>query len=168
MLRRHFVHTAALGGLAATLAGCGFTLRQAPTFDFASLYAGFAPGSALGAQFRRSMAGNSQVRLLPQAQAMDADVRLEVLSDLRQKVVVGIGPTGQVREFDLRTLFRFRLVSREGIELIPTVDMNQNRSLSFNESVALAKETEEALLYRDMEKEVVNQLLRRLSTIRLA
>ena len=167
MLRRQLVRSAGLSALAAALTGCGFTLRQAPNFDFASLHTNFAPASTLGAQFRRSMAGGSQVRLLDNAQAMEADVRLEVLSDLRQRVVVGTSATGQVRELQLRLIFKFRLRARDGSELIPETELRQQRDMSYNESVALAKESEEALLYRDMDREVVNQLLRRLATVRL-
>ncbi len=169
MQRRTVLHTAGTAALGTLLAGCGFTLRQPPQFDFATLYSSFAPGSPLGAQFRRNLASNSSVRVITDSKQLnEADVLLDVLSDLRQKVVVGVNASGQVREFQLRLLFKFKLRRRDGTELIPETEITQQRDLSFNEAAALAKEAEEALLYRDMEKDVVQQLLRRLSTIRVA
>jgi LPS-assembly lipoprotein len=38
--------------------------------------------------------------------------------------------------------------------------------MSFSETVALAKEAEEALLYRDMQADLVRQLMRRLAALR--
>ena len=38
--------------------------------------------------------------------------------------------------------------------------------MSYNESIALAKEAEEALLYRNMQTDLVQQLLRRLAAAR--
>lgn len=167
MQRRTSLKLAGTGALGLLLAGCGFTLRQAPNFDFQTLYSGFAPASSLGLQFRRNLASSGNVRIITDRQQInEADVLLDVLSDLRQKVVVGINASGQVREFQLRLLFKFRLRRKDGIELIPETEITQQRDLSFNEAAALAKEAEEALLYRDMEKDVVQQLLRRLGTIR--
>ena len=41
------------------------------------------------------------------------------------------------------------------------------RDISFNEAAVLAKEAEESLLYRDMEADLVQQLMRRLAALRL-
>ncbi len=152
-----------------TLSGCGFALRQAPNFDFKTLYTNFSAGSSLGNQFKRSMASGSDVRVITNpAQINEAEVLLDVLTDQRQKVVVGVSAAGQVREFQLRLLFKFRLRRQDGAVLTLDTELSQRRDLSYNESQALAKEAEEALLYRDMESDVVQQLMRRLATIRTA
>ena len=44
----------------------------------------------------------------------------------------------------------------------------QTRDVSYNETQALAKEAEEALLMRNMQSDMVQQLLRRLAAVRLA
>lgn len=169
LLRRTLLMSApALATVAVTtLPGCGFALRQTPDFDFKTLFTNFSAGSSLGNQFKRSLASGSSVRVITSAaQINEADVLLDVLQDQRQKVVVGVSASGQVREFQLRLLFKFRLRRRDGAVLIADTEMPQRRDLSYNETQALAKEAEEALLYRDMESDVVQQLLRRLATIR--
>jgi LPS-assembly lipoprotein len=93
-------------------------------------------------------------------------VVLDVLADQREKTVVGLNATGQVREFQLRTRLRFRLRTPQGKELIPETELLQQRDISFSESAALAKEAEENLLYRDMQTDIVQQLMRRLAAVK--
>ena len=61
---------------------------------------------------------------------------------------------------------RFRLRTPQGKELIPETELLQQRDISFNESAVLAKEAEEGLLYRDMQTDIVQQLMRRLAAVK--
>lgn len=156
-----------LAAPAALLAGCGFQLRQPPQFAFRSIYVAAAPHSALGKELKRSIASAADVAVFDDPASLKAaQVVLEVLADQREKVVVGLNATGQVREFQLRTRFRFRLRNAQGRELIPETELLQQRDISFNESAVLAKEAEENLLYRDMQSDIVQQLLRRLAAVK--
>ncbi len=152
--------------LAMGLSACGFQLRQAPNLPFTTMYAGFAESSSLGQELRRSLEANG-VRVITDNRQLDAaQVILEILQDQREKTVVGVSSSGQVREFQLRVRFKFRLREKGGKELIPETELLQQRDISFNESGALAKESEEAILYRSMQSDVVQQALRRLSTVK--
>lgn len=148
------------------VAGCGFELRQAPDFAFDSI-AIPATGSAIANELRRNIASAGTVKVLPPgAPTEQAQVVLEVVNELREKVVVGLNATGQVREFQLRTRMSFRLRTPQGRELIPETELLQQRDVSFNESAVLAKESEEGLLYRDMQTDLVRQLMRRLAAVK--
>ena len=152
---------------AASLGGCGFALRKAPDFAFSTLYTSLAETSPLGLELRRSLEATGKVKVITdQRQLAEAQVVLEALLDQREKVVLSLNATGQVREFQLRLRFRFRLRTLEGKELIPASEIALQRDISFNESAVLAKEAEEALLYRDMQSDVVQQILRRLAAVR--
>jgi LPS-assembly lipoprotein len=95
-----------------------------------------------------------------------AQVVLDVLNEQREKVVVGLNASGQVREFELRIRLRFRLRTPDGKELIPESEIVQQQDISYNESAALAKESEEQLLYRSMQTDIVQQLMRRLAAVK--
>jgi LPS-assembly lipoprotein len=152
---------------AALLAGCGFHLRKAPDFVFDSIAINAPDNSPLANELRRSLAADGRVRVLPAGTApAQARVVLDVPSELREKVVVGLNASGQVREFQLRTRFRFRLRTPQGKELIPETELLQQRDISFSESAVLAKEAEENLLYRDMQTDIVQQLMRRLAAVK--
>jgi LPS-assembly lipoprotein len=163
MKRKHFV---ALAAASVLLGGCGFQLRQAPNFAFDSIYVGASANSSLANELKRSIASTGAVSVVDAARLDSAQVVLDVLVDQREKLVVRLNATGQVREFQLRTRLQFRLRTPQGRELIPSTELLQQRDISFNEAVVLAKEAEEALLYRDMQNDVVQQLMRRLAAIR--
>jgi LPS-assembly lipoprotein len=153
-----------LGGTGLLLAGCGFQLRQAPHFAFSTIY--ISAGSALANELKRTIASSDGVQVVDAARATSAQVVLDLLGDQREKVVVGLNSTGQVREFQLRTRVKFKLRTPQGKELIPETELLQQRDISFNESAALAKEAEENLLYRDMQTDIVQQLMRRLAAVK--
>ncbi len=152
--------------LVAGLSACGFQLRQAPDFAFDTIYVGAADGSGLGNELKRTLAATDKVRVVPPAQINGAQVLLDVLQEQREKVVVGLNSSGQVREFQLRIRFQFKLRGQGGKELIPPTEILQQRDISFSETAVLAKEAEEALLYRDMQTDIVQQLMRRLASVR--
>lgn len=156
-----------LAGAGALLAGCGFQLRKAPDFVFDSILVTADANSPLANQLRRSLAADGRVQVLPPgADPARANVILDLPVEQREKVVVGLNASGQVREFQLRLRTRFRVRTPQGRELIPETELLQQRDISFNESAVLAKEAEESLLYRDMQNDLVQQLMRRLAALR--
>jgi LPS-assembly lipoprotein len=159
MRRRSLLAATATSMLAA---GCGFELRRAPHFAFTTIYIGSAPASALGNELKRSIATSDGVVVVP-GLASNPQVVMDVLGEQREKAVVGLNASGQVREFELRLRFKFKLRTPQGKELIPETELLQQRDISYNETAALSKEAEENLLYRDMQTDLVQQLMRRLA-----
>ena len=53
-----------------------------------------------------------------------------------------------------------------GDELIEPVELYQQRDLSFTEVAALSKEIEQAMLFRDMQLDIVQQIMRRLAAVK--
>jgi LPS-assembly lipoprotein len=92
-------------------------------------------------------------------------VVLRVLQDQRERAVVGQTASGQVRELQLRTRFRFNLQTADERILIDDTELLLERDLSFNETQVLAKDAEELLLYRDMTSDIVQQVVRRLAAV---
>ena len=153
---------------ALLLAGCGFKLRGVQQFAFGSLYIAAPPNSPLARELRRTLqgAGDTVQVLTEPAQQTQAEAILEVLSEQHERTVVGLNASGQVRELQLRLRLRFKLRTPTGEEWIPETELLQQRDISYNETIALAKEAEEALLYRNMQTDLVQQLLRRLAAVK--
>jgi LPS-assembly lipoprotein len=167
MPRRRHLAAAALGLAALSLAGCGFQLRGAQSFAFKTIFINGADTSALLIELRRAMENNGEVRIITDGKQLDAaQVVMDVVSDQREKTVVGVTSSGQVREFQLRLRFKFKLRSKDGKELIPETEILQQRDISFNESAVLSKEAEEGVLYRNMQSDIVQQIQRRLASVR--
>ena len=165
-MQRRFCLTLLASGAALGVAGCGFELRKAPNFAFKTLFSPFAESSTLGTELKRSLESNGNVRVISDVRQIDqAQAILDVLIDRREKTVVGLNASGQVREFQLRIRFSFKLRTPGGKELIGPTEILQQRDISFNESAVLAKETEEGLLYREMQSDIVQQIMRRLAAV---
>ena len=161
-MRRRLL-AAGLLGAASLLAGCGFRLRRSAALPFRTLYTGFAPTSAIGAEFRRL------VRVAEDTELVDdpaqAEARLEVLREQREREVVAFSSTGRPREYQLRLRFRFRVVDARSQELLPPTELVLSRDITSTDIEVVAKQQEEELLYRDMQSDLVQQLLRRLAAI---
>ncbi len=164
MKRRAVLASLSLIASALALQGCGFQLRGQSNFAFKTLHVAVAESSAFGQELKRTVAAGSDTRIVPTPQA--AQAVMSVLTDAREKAVIGTTATGQVREFQLRVRLRFALRTPQGKELIPETELVVTRDVGFNESAALAKESEEALLYRAMQSDMVQQVMRRFAAVK--
>jgi LPS-assembly lipoprotein len=159
--------TAALLMLAALLSACGFKLRGSDgqfNMPFQSIYLGFPDTSPLGTELKRNLRAQTTVALDPKV----ADAQLDVISESRGKTILSLNSQGRVREYSLTTTLVFRVRNKIGVEILAPTEITLKRSISFNETQTLAKESEEALLYRDMQTDLVQQILRRLAAIKPA
>jgi LPS-assembly lipoprotein len=153
--------------VAAGLSACGFQLRSVGDYPFKTLYANFAINSPLGVELRRNLLGTGRIEVWSDpSQMLKADAILDILGEERQQVVVGINALGQVRELQLRLRVRFRLRTPDGVTWIDAVELAQQRDLSFTETAALSKEIEQAMMYRDMQTDIVQQIMRRLAMVK--
>jgi LPS-assembly lipoprotein len=91
---------------------------------------------------------------------------VDILEEVREQAVAGVNASGQVRELQLRLRTKFRVRTPQGRELISPTTISQQRELSFNETVVLAKDAEQAALYQEMQSDIVQQILRRVGSIK--
>lgn len=159
---------ALLGGcatLAAALSsGCGFQLRTSAALPFRTLYAEFPANSAVGAEFRRMVRVTGDTRLVERPE--EAEARLLAYLELREKEIVGFTTSGRPREYQLRLRFGFRLLDDKQAELIPPTELLLRREVTTSDTELVAKELEEGLIYREMQTDLVQQLLRRLAAVK--
>ncbi|NCN96299.1 MAG: hypothetical protein GW928_02280 [Rhodoferax sp.] len=148
----------------AALAGCGFKLRGSQAFAFSRIAIMPHPGGGVAQELRRSF-GPSVLVLAAEEPLASAPLVLELANEQREKTVVGVNASGQVLEYQLRMRVQLRLRTAKGKVIIEGVEISQQRDISFSESAVLAKEAEEILLYRDMQTDIVQQILRRLSKL---
>lgn len=148
-----------------SLSACGFALRGAVSFPFQSIYVGLPDNSALGGELKRHLRANGKTEV--SNEATQADVVLDVLGETRDKAILSLNSQGRVREFNLIYNLKFKVRDKAGREVLAPTTISLKRNLSFKENEVLAKEAEEALLYRDMQSEIVQQIMRRLAVIRM-
>lgn len=150
--------------LAAFLAACGFQLRGTYPLPFDRIYIALSETNELHAQLKRSMATGSNARVI--AAQKDAQATLLILDDQSVKNILSLTATGQAREFQLVRTFTFRLVDGKGRDWLPQTRIEIHRDISFSDNLVLSKDLEEALLWRDIQVDLVQQIMRRLAASR--
>ncbi len=148
-----------VAALCMTLGACGFQLRGQATLPFDSLYV--ASNTGLAVQLKRNIIAGTNTRLVDDPKL--AQATFSVLYEAQEKSILSLNSAGRVREYQLRYRYRFRVADAKGLEFVPSNEILLTRDISFNDSAVLAKENEEGLLYRDMQADMVQQVLRRLA-----
>lgn len=162
--RRHWLLALTLP---AVLGGCGFRLRQAPSFAFSSIWLDAKAAGALGGALRDALAqAEGLVVHTAAADRARSGVILDVAQEKSEQVAVGLNISGQVREFELRLSIVFRLQTPAGKTLIADTELQQRREMSYTETTALAKEAEQTLLFSAMQRDLAQQILQRLAAVR--
>ena len=149
--------------LAALLSACSFHLRGQYALPFASVFVSTSGASVVATEIKRELA-NIPTKLMPSAK--DADAQLNIIEDRRDRQILSLSGAGRVREYELKLRVSYQLVDARGGVFIPTSEIQLSRILSYDDSLIIAKQQEEALLYQDMERDAVAQILRRMTAIK--
>jgi LPS-assembly lipoprotein len=153
------MRTAALA-LALLLSSCGFQLRGTATLPFDTVYVPDASGG-MPLELKRNIEASSRTRVVEdptKAQAVFAFTQ-----EGREKHILSLAATGRVSEFQLRYRVGFRVHDGKGHDYVPATVLQLTREVSYGDVTVLAKEAEEQLLYRDMQSDMVQQIVRRLA-----
>lgn len=153
---------AAVAGLCVLVAGCGFRLRGEAALPFKTI--AVTPPSTLGVSVARNITAGTNAKVVEDPK--EAEAILLITGETRDKVILSLNSQGRVREYTLRYRVTFRVIDGKGAEFVPSSEVLLRRDITFNDQV-LAKESEEALLYNDMQRDAVAQIIRRLSSARL-
>ena len=146
--------------LLASVAGCGFRIRGTAEVPFDTLY---LPGatSGIALDLKRYIQAGTNARVVDDP--AKAEAVMQFTEEARQKEVLSLTGTGKVREFQLRYRVGFRVHDNKGTDFVPPSVIQLTRDVTFNDAEILAKEQEEQLLFRDMQTDMVQQILRRLA-----
>jgi LPS-assembly lipoprotein len=151
---------ALLLSLLVLVTACGFRLRGTAEVPFQTHY---VPGATAGIalDLKRNIQAGTRARVVDDPK--DADAVLQFTEESRAKEILSLTAAGRVREFQLRYRVGFRVHDNKGAEFVPTNVIQLTRDVTFNDAEILAKEQEEQLLFRDMQADMVQQILRRLA-----
>ena len=166
MNRRTFLAFTSTTAALALLSACGFHLRGSlgeANLPFKTMFVGVPDTSPLGAELKRTIRGNGTALV---TDPKLAEAILDIVSEQRDKTVLSLSSQGRVREYSLFYRVSFRVRDSNDKQLLAPTEVVLKRDISFNESQVLSKEAEEGLLYRDMQSDLVQQILRRLVAIK--
>lgn len=149
------------------LSACGFKLRGSvlgQNIPFKSIYIDVPATSALGSDLRRNIRGSGELTITETPE--EAEAILKVVSESRGKTILSLNSQGRVREYGLNYTVVIRVQDNHKADLLAPTSISLKRDISYNENQVLAKEAEEKMLYRDMQSDMVQQILRRVAAIK--
>jgi LPS-assembly lipoprotein len=150
----------AIAFFSVVLASCGFQLRGTSALPFDTIYIPSA-NSGVALDLKRNIQSSTRTRVVDdqkQAQAL-----MELANETRFRNILSLSGAGRVRELQLVLRVNLRVHDGKGGEFVPLATLSVTRDLTYNDTDVLAKETEEAAIYREMQADLVQQILRRLS-----
>lgn len=146
-----------------TASGCGFRLRGSVDIPFARLYNNLGRGSGLGntfATYVRIAGGTTLVDA-----RSEADASIDLVEEVREKEPVSFSISGSPREYEIRYRVTFRVVDPNNVDYLEPTEIVLRRYITTSDVEQLSEELEEAYLYREMQQDMVQQILRRLAAI---
>jgi LPS-assembly lipoprotein len=157
-------------GLVALLAACGFHVRGAYDFPFPTLFITQSSHGAVNTQiYSRIKQGvesaSSKTHVVNDPK--EAAANLIVISDTKEKNILSLSSAGRVLEYELVRRFKFKIDARDGGYYIAPTQISIRREMTYNDTLVLSKGSEEDLLWRDIENDLVTQVLRRMSAATL-
>ncbi len=174
------------------LTACGFRMQGETPMPFDSIYITIPQNSQFGADIRRAIRAASpntkiietsdmKVRAtdfdayddadspgalnalkLKKAQKL-AEAKLEQVAEFRNTRQVSLNSQGKVEELELSLRYTYRLVDAKDRIIIPDTTLYSVRNMPFDDRVVQAKEGEAATLFKDMQKNLVTRIMRRIT-----
>lgn len=142
------------------LSSCGFQLRGTANLPFDTLYIPNATGG-IALDLKRYIQAGSHTRVVDDPKA--AQALMELSGETRLRNILSLSGAGRVRELQLIYRVNLRVHDGKGAEFLPLSTISITRDLSYNDTDVLSKEAEEANINREVQADLVQQILRRLS-----
>lgn len=153
---RLMVAVVLLGGPVA----CGFQLRGEARYAFDTLFLNAPAAQPFTTDLKRSLEGIGTAQLV--ATPAQAQVILDINSVENNKQILSLSGGGKVAEFLLTKRILFRVRDAAGNDWLPSSELLVRRTYTYNDTEALAKEAQEQRLWREMQDDAVQQIVRRL------
>lgn len=146
------------------LTACGFQPRgQVTDLPYERVYVTAPVGLTIGADVKRALSTQTRAQVVEHTE--QAEIILQIVHAINEKRILSLSGGGRVREFELGYRVAARLLDPAGNELATLREIRLTRILPFLDAQVLAKVAEEEMLYRDMQKDAVQQILRQVAAI---
>jgi LPS-assembly lipoprotein len=164
-MSRSFLNVS-MGLLLVAIAGCGFHLRGVvPLPDSLKLMyvQGINVQQGLGLTLKRGLKQNG-VQVVDNYEK-DSAV-LTVLENKFERRVLSVGNNAKVSEYELYSVLKYKVTDGQGKLLIEPQQLEAIRDYQFDQTQVLSSDGEEAILREQLNEQLVQSLLRRLSVVK--
>jgi len=146
------------------LTACGFHLRghnlKDAQFAFHSIYLKASGETTFTKILRRNL---ESYKLEVASESGKSELTLDIVYENTEKQITALNASGHVIEYLLRYRVSLRGYDRQQNDWLPATEIQLQRIFPYDDTLVLAKEQEEKMLYDDMRMDAAQQVLRRLS-----
>ena len=155
------------GGLAlfsvVALSACGWRIRGKIDLPYKNLLV----SGVMTPEFRGDLEIYLRVNdVVLVTKAREAELILEVITEQNAKQVIAYNSAGQISAYRIISRIAFRCFDPNGIEVMPESDIYLTRDIEFNQANIQSFDYLVAEFVKSMRIDIINQLMRRLSTIK--
>ena len=93
----------------------------------------------------------------------DADLILEIISEVNSREILAYNATGQISAYRLNSRVEFRATDQNGVDVVPEAEIYVTRDMDFSVSTVLATDVQQQQFTNSMRMDLSLQILRRVS-----
>jgi LPS-assembly lipoprotein len=140
---------------------CGFKLRGSVSIPYKVIVITGNPSPPLRADLEMIILTGSDSKVANNAK--DADLILEILSEVDSREILAYNAAGQISAYRLNSRVEFRAVDQNGVDVVPEAEIYVTRDVDFSVSTVLSADVQSAQFTNEMRTNLALQILRRVS-----
>jgi len=148
---------APIGGLVA----CGYRLRGMVDLPFKVIAITGSPSPPLRADLQTAILTGTDAKVA--INPKDADLILDIISDINGREILAYNSNGQVSAYRLNIRVGFRAYDVAGADVVPEAEIYMTRDMDFSVSTVLATDVQMQQFLSLMRRDLAVQILRRVA-----
>ena len=140
---------------------CGFKLRGSVSIPYKVLAITGNPSPPLRADLEMIVLTGSDAKVANNAK--DADLILEIISEVNSREILAYNAAGQISAYRLNSRVEFRATDQNGVDVVPEAEIYVTRDMDFSVSTVLATDVQMVQFTNEMRTNLALQILRRVS-----
>jgi len=159
-LRRTMLSLLALAPISGLVA-CGFRLRGMVDLPYKVIAITGSPSPPLRTDLQAAILTGTDAKVA--INPKDADLILDITSELNGREILAYNSNGQVSAYRLNTRVGFRAYDNDGADVVPEAEIYITRDMDFSVSTVLATDVQMQQFLSLMRRDLAVQILRRVS-----
>jgi LPS-assembly lipoprotein len=140
---------------------CGFKLRGSVSLPYKVIAITGAPSPLLRADLEMIILTGSDAKVANNAK--DADLILEIISEVNSREILAYNAAGQISAYRLNSRVAFQATDQNGVDVVPESEIYVTRDMDFSVSTVLATDVQQQQFTNSMRMDLSLQILRRVS-----
>ena len=144
-----------------SLMACGYRLRGMVDLPYKVIAITGNPSPPMRADLQKAILTGTDAKVA--INPKDADLLLEITSDISGREILAYNSTGQISAYRLSIRVGFRAFDTTGGEIVPDSEIYITRDMDFSVSTVLATDVQQQQFLTSMRSDLAVQILRRVA-----